>query len=240
MPILFFIKEGLVMGLAYGGRVVSEDYLLYIKQQIETTQRTLTENHAHQVESAAELGKRVKDLSTALTTNIAELRTRYDDEILRKFTELNQKIDSLRSDSTTATSTKAQEITSTLTTKIDGVAESLGQRISNVNTSANNAIQSLNTTLRGYVDNITTTDRNTNTTKLNELESRVNNKITSDIEAKSNQLTSLFNAFSDKIQIGGQTPTKQSVQIWFDVLAETPTIRFRKGNQFVGFGAEWK
>lgn len=224
------------MGLAYGGKVVAEDYLLYIKQQLETTQRSLTENHANHVESSSDLGKQVKDLSSALTTNIAELRNRYDGEISRKFNELNQKIESLRSDSNTLMTNKAQEVTSTLTSKIDNVSQTLGQRISTLSTTTNDNIQSLNTTLRSYVDNITTTDRNTNNTKVVELEARVNNKIARDIEAKSNQLTSLFNAFSDKIQIGGQTPTNQSVQIWFDILAERPAIRFRRGSQFVAFG----
>ena len=164
------------------------------------------------------------------------MRNRYDGEISRKFNELNQKIESLRSDSNTLVTNKAQELTSTLTSKIDNVSQTLGQRISTLSTTTNDNIQSLNTTIRSYVDNITTTDRNTNNTKVVELEARVNNKIMRDIEAKSNQLTSLFNAFSDKIQVGGQTPTNQSVQIWFDILAERPAIRFRRGNQFVAFG----
>ena len=198
------------MGLAHGGRVIAEDYFALINTKIKELESRLGTVSGDISSKNSDLDTRFREFTARIDNSIRAIERKVDNDITTRLKSM---------DSTIASNYD------TLNTAINNKSTNLGGRIDALNTTHANDIKSL----RGTIDSYKT-----------DLAGTINtNKGIAD--RNHTEVTKKINDFIDKFQFGGTQPTNQNVLVWFDYKnQDDPVIRFRKGNDFVVFGTDWK
>lgn len=198
------------MGLAHGGRVIAEDYFALINTKIKELESRLGTVSGDVSGKNSDLDTRFREFTARIDNSIRAIERKVDNDITTRLKSM---------DSTIASNYE------TLNTTINNNSTNLGGRIDALNTTHANDIKQL----RGVVDGYKTDIYGTINT----------NKGIAD--RNHTEVTTKLNDFIDKFQFGGTQPTNKNVLVWFDYKnPDDPVIRFRKGNEFVVFGTDWK
>lgn len=198
------------MGLAHGGRVIAEDYFALINTKIKEIESRLGTVSGDISGKNSDLDTRFREFTARIDNSIRAIERKVDNDITTRLKSM---------DSTIASNYE------TLNTAINNKSTNLGGRIDALNTTHANDIKALRDTIDRYKTDLSgTIDTNKGIADRNHTE-----------------VTKKINDFIDKFQFGGTQPTNQNVLVWFDYKnPDDPVIRFRKGNEFVVFGTDWK
>lgn len=199
------------MGLAYNGRVVSEDYYALIQSKFAVIEQALGALTADTTSKNASLEQRLGDFNISLNNQFKSLKNKIDNDIT---SQLN------------AIETKVTNNHNLITTKLENTAQRLEGLITETDTTLTNKIKELDSREKADVKQLTTA---IGTAKAELTEITESNKTKID-------------ALASKFQFGGRQVNDRNVLVWFDYETnpDEPVIKFRKGDTFVAFGADWK
>ena len=199
------------MGLAYNGRVVSEDYYALIQAKFAVIEQALGALTADTTSKNTSLEQRLGDFNTSLNNQFKSLKSKIDNDIAA---QLN------------AIETKVTNNHNLVTTRIDNTSQRLEGLITETDTNLTNKFKEIDAREKADVRNLTT---NLGTAKA---------ELTALTEANKVKIDGLISKF----QFGGRQANDRNVLVWFDYETDPaePVIKFRKGDAFVAFGADWK
>lgn len=198
------------MGLAHGGRVITEDYFALINTKIKEIESRLGTVSGDISGKNSDLDTRFREFTARIDNSIRAIERKVDNDITTRLKSI---------DSTIASNYE------TLNTNINNANTNLGGRIDALNTTHANDINGLRGTVDGYKTELSKTISD--------------NKATAD--RNHTEVAKKIDDFISKFQFGGAQPTNPNVLVWFDYNnSNDPIIRFRKGNDFIVFGADWK